>query len=217
MSYLFHESFNKNSLRFACPNIFIGIFIICWQIFLICVPVLFFYYIEIYNITLILCISFLFILFNGTRMRALGNIIHECCHYNYVPSKSANIKIGTLLSALELGCFVSYKKEHYSHHKYLGDILFDEDFKVRHKIGICNEKAFCLKGFIQIVLSPKNWFFILKSSIKMDLKNKNLNIIRLIYLVLFFVLSFIFNFKLVFFFIILPYLTSYQMMKISII
>ncbi|KAB8038048.1 hypothetical protein GCL60_12815 [Silvanigrella paludirubra] len=214
MFFLFAKNLNKNAMRFACQNTFIGVFVIFWQLILIFIPIFLFSIFKPSHYIYTFFISFFFILFNGTRMRALGNIIHECCHYNFVPSKKANRQIGTLLSTLELSCFASYQKEHFSHHKYLGDILFDEDFKVRHQIGICNEKSFCLKGFIFIVLSPKNWFIILKSSIHLNFKNKIINLIRLNYVIIFFILCYFFTFKLMLLFVILPFITTYQMMKI---
>ena len=214
MFFLPLENLKENKSRFACPNLFIGLFIISWHIFLIFLPILFLHFYHFQNFIYKFLFSIFFILFNGTRMRALGNIIHECCHSHYVPNRYANYQIGNFLCTLEFSCFETYRKEHFSHHRYLGNILHDEDFKVRHKIGICDEKAFKFSGFIKIVLSPKNWFYILNSSLKINIKNKFSNIIKILYFFTFLILCYVFGFKLLFFFIILPFISSYQMMKL---
>lgn len=214
MFFLSYENLKKSNLSFACPNLFIGLFIICWHLFLIFFPILFFHFFRFQNFIFTFLFSSFFILFNGTRMRALGNIIHECCHSHYVPNRKINTRIGYFLCTLELSCFETYRKEHFSHHRYLGNILHDEDFKVRHRIGLCNEKSFHFSGLIKIVLSPKNWFYMLKTSLKINFRNRFSNIVKLLYIFTFIILYYIFGFKLLFLFIILPFVTSYQIMKL---
>jgi fatty acid desaturase len=69
------------------------------------------------------------ILFIGTRLRALNNIVHEASHASFVTDRSHNVLIGKLCSALTLGCFLDYRDEHLSHHVYVGDYDRDLDFQ----------------------------------------------------------------------------------------
>ena len=66
-------------------------------------------------------------LFTATRIRALGNIIHECAHESFVESKKGNMLIGQCLSVLLLISFKHYKEDHQSHHKHLKDEGLDRD------------------------------------------------------------------------------------------
>ncbi|APJ04253.1 fatty acid desaturase family protein [Silvanigrella aquatica] len=177
-------------------------------------PILLFHYISLKNTLLNIIITTFFIFFNGTRMRALGNIIHECCHYTFVPGKKLNTFLGKTLCTLELNCFHTYQKEHFSHHRYLGNILYDEDFKIRHKLGICDKNPFKISRFLKIIFSPKNWYFLFISSIKLKIKSLKSLIFYTIYLSAFICLCYLFGFQLIFLFIIIPFLTTYQMMKL---
>lgn len=214
MIFLFRKNLKEKNAKFACSNLFTGIFILCWHVSLIFLPILFFHFFQFQNFIFTFLFSIFFILFNGTRMRALGNIVHECCHSHFVPGRKANARIGYILCTLEFSCFETYRKEHFSHHRYLGNILHDDDFKVRNKIGICDKKVFQLSRFLKIVLLPKNWFYLLKSSFKINFQNKFSNIIKIFYFILIILLYSLFGFKFLFLFIVLPFITSYQIMKL---
>lgn len=71
------------------------------------------------------------VLFIGTRWRALGNIIHECCHGIFVENRKHNETIGHLLCGLEFTDFKVYCQQHQTHHAHLGDPEHDLDFKAR--------------------------------------------------------------------------------------
>ncbi len=200
--------------KYACSHLSIGLGIVIGQISIILFPIIFSSYFPFKNNLSFVFFAVFFICLSGTRMRALGNIIHECSHFNFVKSRRNNYYIGKILSIVEFSCFDKYLKDHYSHHKYLGDLKYDEDFKSRQFIGICKKQKISLKSIILIVFSVRNWFFILKTSFTINCKDRLTNIIRVIYILTLIILSFVFGFKLIFLFIILPYMTSYQLFKI---
>jgi fatty acid desaturase len=67
----------------------------------------------------------------GTRMRALGNMMHECSHGIFVRSATANTALGHLLAAADLTSFAEYSEQHASHHAHLGDPQRDLDYRAR--------------------------------------------------------------------------------------
>lgn len=147
-------------------------------------------------------------------MRALGNIIHECSHYTFVPSRKHNINIGKIICFLDISDFNTYKKDHFSHHRYLGDPERDEDFKERKKIGIFKDDRLHFFRILLIILSCKNWFLLIKTNKYLKsiicFKNKK----SIYYLIFLLLLGIVIGFSNLFMFIILPYLSSYQMMKL---
>lgn len=200
--------------KYTYSHLMVGIMVILGQIIIILFPIIFCYFFYFNNSINFSFFAIFFILINGTRMRALGNIIHECSHFNYLKSKKQNYFIGKILAILEFSCFDKYLKDHYTHHKFLGDLRYDEDFKSRQIIGICRNEKINIKMLLKVVCSPRNWLYILKSSFIFDLKDRTTIVIRIIYFFCLGSLIFFFGFYLVFLFIILPYLTTYQMCKI---
>jgi fatty acid desaturase len=75
----------------------------------------------------------------GTRFRAVGNMIHEACHGTLVKGHRANVIFGHLLCAIDLSCFSSYRHDHFTHHRHLGDPAKDHDFRSRLKFGFGGE------------------------------------------------------------------------------
>lgn len=69
------------------------------------------------------------ILFIGTRLRGLGNIIHECCHNTFSEHRADNPRIGKLCAVILFSSFKDYQDEHLSHHAHLGDYEHDLDLK----------------------------------------------------------------------------------------
>jgi fatty acid desaturase len=63
----------------------------------------------------------------ATRMRALGNIMHECAHEIFLDGKRANHLLGEVIGVVLLQPFGRYVQDHASHHSYLGDPLRDKD------------------------------------------------------------------------------------------
>ena len=69
------------------------------------------------------------LLFIGTRMRGLNNIIHECSHYSFTEDKNDNILFGRIAATVLLSSFTAYRTEHMTHHAYLGDYEKDQDIR----------------------------------------------------------------------------------------
>jgi fatty acid desaturase len=68
-------------------------------------------------------------LFIGTRMRGLNNIIHECSHATFSNERADNARIGKICAALLFNSFSAYRDEHLSHHAHLGDYEHDLDLQ----------------------------------------------------------------------------------------
>lgn len=82
-----------------------------------------------------LALAFL-VIFTGTRLRGLNNIVHECSHFSFCESRKANILFGKLCASLVLNCFRDYREEHMSHHAHLGDYENDLDFQGLRKLRL---------------------------------------------------------------------------------
>ncbi|MEM7720062.1 MAG: fatty acid desaturase [Pseudomonadota bacterium] len=68
-------------------------------------------------------------LFIGTRLRGLNNIIHECSHATFSSVRKDNAMIGKICAALLFNSFSAYRDEHLSHHAHLGDYDHDLDLQ----------------------------------------------------------------------------------------
>jgi fatty acid desaturase len=73
--------------------------------------------------------------FIGSRMRCLGNMIHEASHGVLARESGANLAFGRLLAVLDFTSFEVYQRKHASHHRYVGDPERDEDFGPRQRYG----------------------------------------------------------------------------------
>ncbi|MEM6636965.1 MAG: fatty acid desaturase [Pseudomonadota bacterium] len=71
----------------------------------------------------------LLVVFIGTRLRGLNNIVHECSHATFTRKRKENEFIGSLCASAVLGCFKDYRAEHLTHHKHLGDYERDLDLQ----------------------------------------------------------------------------------------
>jgi len=83
----------------------------------------------------------------GTLLKGLNNIVHECSHQAFSNDRAFNERLGTILCVLLLTDYASYKKEHSSHHRFLGDYERDLDFQLRQPLG--HDRPFtwrCLVG-----------------------------------------------------------------------
>ncbi|WGL60347.1 fatty acid desaturase [Pigmentibacter sp. JX0631] len=208
------NSINILKKKSACGNLFWGLSTIFFHITILFIPIVICFFLQFENNFIFLVFSVFFIILNGTRMRALGNIIHECSHFNFVSSRKQNYYIGKILSALEFSCFDRYLKDHHSHHKYLGDLNLDKDFISRQIIGVCSKNKFSLKTLFKVVLSPKNWFLLIKNSFVLNYTEKKNFFIHSVTFIMIFFLCLFFGFKIIFLFLLLPFFTSYQMCKI---
>ena len=68
-------------------------------------------------------------IFIGTRMRGLNNIVHECSHSTFSDTRPDNTLIGKVCAGLLLNSFRDYRDEHLSHHAHLGDYDHDLDLQ----------------------------------------------------------------------------------------
>ena len=71
----------------------------------------------------------LLMLFIGTRLRGLNNIIHECSHATFSTYRADNARIGKICAAILFNSFSAYRDEHLSHHAHLGDYDHDLDLQ----------------------------------------------------------------------------------------
>lgn len=95
------------------------------------------------------------ILFIGTRMRALGNIVHECTHGSFVRGGRANFYIGALLATLDLRSFESYRRDHLRHHQFLGDPKRDPDY-----LGTGFSVANYIANLLPVIFSRHDTYFV---------------------------------------------------------
>jgi len=76
------------------------------------------------------------IVFIGTRMRGLNNIVHECSHSTFSVLRSDNVLIGKICASLLFGSFSVYRDVHLSHHSHVGDYEHDLDLQNIKGLGI---------------------------------------------------------------------------------
>jgi len=150
--------------------------------------------------------------FLGTRLRALGNIMHECSHNIFAKKKSTNLFVGYFVALILFDCFDQYKKEHFAHHAFLGNSKKDVDCAHYQKIRTHFFQNQSLNILLSI-LSPYNWYLNLKHCSIFRAKKKFFTFMKLLYLAGLIALCF-FYFKIIFLFYIFPYLTSYQIFKL---
>ncbi|MEM9344317.1 MAG: fatty acid desaturase [Pseudomonadota bacterium] len=75
-------------------------------------------------------------LFIGTRLRGINNIVHECSHASFVSDRAENTRIGRVCTAILAKSFKEYRDDHLSHHSHLGDYEHDEEFAVIEKFRL---------------------------------------------------------------------------------
>lgn len=71
----------------------------------------------------------------GMLLKGLNNIVHECSHHAFSSDRAFNERLGSILCVVLLADYASYKREHSSHHRFLGDYDRDLDFQVRRPLG----------------------------------------------------------------------------------
>ena len=75
-------------------------------------------------------------LFIGSRLRGLNNVIHECSHATLVRDRDANGRIGKFCACFTLASFDDYRREHLTHHSYIGDYERDLDLQGIERLGL---------------------------------------------------------------------------------
>lgn len=75
------------------------------------------------------------ILFTATRFRLIGNMVHEASHGFLARGVRANQLLGNLVAVLDFTDLPTYRREHFTHHRHLGDPVRDLDFAPRQRFG----------------------------------------------------------------------------------
>lgn len=152
----------------------------------------------------------------GTRMRSLGNMMHECSHGTFVGNAAANSWFGHLLAVLDFSSFSDYSRQHTSHHAYLGDPERDQDF--RERFFLLNRKkkssAFLVLVFFSITIIPL-WILMLRPIFWAKRAPRWSNLMRVAILILI-TLGLLFSASrfLTLTYVLIPYLTTYQWMRL---
>jgi fatty acid desaturase len=66
-------------------------------------------------------------LLTATRIRALGNIMHECTHGHFFESRNANNRLGQVIGIVLLQSYTRYAQDHKTHHAHLAEVNLDLD------------------------------------------------------------------------------------------
>lgn len=151
-------------------------------------------------------------IFIGSRMRSLGNIMHECVHNIFVSHRKLNYIIGTCVAVFLFESFDQYKIAHLRHHRFLGNHLYDVDFIKYKKIKL-NLFSNNRYNVIVSVLNPLNWFLGLKTIVVFGSKKQSIKVFKIFYFFCLLGLLFLCP-KQICLYYFLPYITSYQMFKI---
>jgi len=89
--------------------------------------------------------------FVAVYFKGFNNIVHECSHNSFSNSRTYNMRVGHTLCAVLFMDFVSYKVEHTSHHRHLGNYENDIDFKERRRLG--HDRAFTARRVFKHIVS----------------------------------------------------------------
>jgi fatty acid desaturase len=103
-----------------------------------------------------------------SRLKCINNIIHECYHQSFSNNKKYNHGVGRILCLIILTDYISYKEEHQSHHKYLGDYNMDLDFKARKSLR--HNEPFTWQKIFKDIFKLKFIYFYLP---RINVKNRD--------------------------------------------
>jgi fatty acid desaturase len=91
-------------------------------------------------------------LFIGTRLRGLNNIVHECSHFTFSQRREDNVVFGSICASLVLGCFQDYRRKHMTHHAHLGD--YDKDLDLQGIRAFRLEEPLTPRTLVRHILTP---------------------------------------------------------------
>ncbi len=94
----------------------------------------------------------LLMIFIGTRLRGLNNIVHECSHFSFAEKRADNVTIGRICASLILGSFADYRAEHMTHHAHVGDYERDLDLRGIREYRL--EEALTWRSVLRHALTP---------------------------------------------------------------
>ncbi|WP_405183149.1 fatty acid desaturase family protein [Nocardia sp. NBC_01377] len=153
----------------------------------------------------------------GSRMRALGNLLHEAAHRKLFRSKFLNDFTGGLLCAWPLGIgYLQYVKQHRLHHVYLWDENRDPDVSLyrltRTETGSsnsCTRRRFWIVHVVFAALPVMPW-----RRLRDDLAGNRRRLLKLVVAVLAMaglqIWEHLWIAQIVLLYWLVPFLTSYQ-------
>lgn len=152
-------------------------------------------------------------LFIGTRMRALGNILHETAHGTYFERKVHNEILGRLIASLDGQTFERYRRKHWTHHAHLGVESLDLDFAERRTFRFDRKDPFPFKRHVLMPLTLFHIKHYLRYSFSLDggvdwVRAFQLGVLGL---TLWFALAG--GAVALFLFVFIPYVSSYQILR----
>lgn len=113
---------------------------------------------ELFQVCGFVGIALLLAFFAATRLRALGNLVHECCHATLFATRQLNDLAGHLLSCCLLLPYRKYQRDHFSHHRFLRHPGRDADLR-RYPRNFGSQVP--LQPFrkqVRAALQPQNFF-----------------------------------------------------------
>lgn len=116
--------------------------------------------------------------FCGTRLRALGNIQHECSHRSFVNQDQVNEAIGLIIGVLLLQPFRRYRQAHFTHHRFLGKGVRDRDLSRYNTDFVHTASAATLTGQLTMAAEPQHFRVGLRVSVFDDLDPVWCNLMR---------------------------------------
>ncbi len=152
----------------------------------------------------------------GTRMRALGNMMHECSHGIFADTSKGNARLGHLLAALDLASFSDYSHQHATHHAHLGDPERDLDFRSRFFLLSRNQSTYSMLLILlmSVFLVPL-WLIMFRPVLWARCAPLWSNCLRLALLIGVAIAAFYPETQFItLLYVIVPYLTTYQWMRI---
>jgi fatty acid desaturase len=124
----------------------------------------------------------LFSIFGGTRLRALGNIQHECAHRTFVSWPRLNDGLGLGIGIILFQPFFRYRKAHITHHRFLGDPVRDLDLNRYEKNLTLYPEAQTVVQQLEMATQPKHFRVGLSLSLKDSLDPDWCNRLRMAHL-----------------------------------
>lgn len=150
----------------------------------------------------------------GSRMRALGNMLHEASHRSLSRSVRVNDALGHLLAAIDFQSFQNYRREHLSHHLYLGTVERDLDFQRTRAFGFATRVASPWKTHIGGALKLRHLPAFLRPVLWSREDGPRVTLLRLLgYVAVVLGLTLASGWQVFFLVFVIPYITSYQVFR----
>jgi len=154
------------------------------------------------------------VFFIGTRMRALGNMLHEASHRTLTRSPKLNESLGTVIAALDFQILRTYRREHMSHHVHLGSPHKDLDFAQRRGFGFAEKTGSPWIRFVIFPLALGHLKAFLRPVLVSRQDSTRDTLLRVAtYATLLAFAHFVFGWTALLLYYVIPYLTTYQIMR----